>query len=421
MPRHGRLLCNLALFMVQFSASINVSLSRTAFSWFDPATQEAVAPVVFGTVRSIIALVLFAAVRFYWRWRYVGPEAHEHKNAAADLKTRGFGEQEGGEEGTFVANESIVATLAVITPVACRHSPSSHPLEDLQAKRQSYLDSTNVSASDRSRIMLLGVIGIPVNLVCFLTGVSLTDGITTGAFASTIPVCCFVIARCFGVELLSLVKVLAVACVVFGNAIMIEIWNLFVSRSDGVADRPASYYTGCFAFLGNVVAWSFYLVLQKPLLKRVHRLEFLYWFYVGGVTALIAFAVITDGETLRRQIFTPGLLSGWSWLSMCYAGFVNATLPYWLLAYGIEHGGPVLASAWNATQPVLLTIEALTFLGESLSLTKGIGGLVVLVGVSLTVVAHAQTTFHNAPIEPKMMTESPRRHSEASEDFLPLA
>jgi drug/metabolite transporter (DMT)-like permease len=423
------LLCNVALFLVQLSASVNVSLSRTAFSWFDPQHQEAASPVVFGTVRSVFALVLFVGVRFYWRWKYVSAERHRRDGRSVDGDPPGEREGMQSTAGGLVVSESIVSTIGVISPVT-NAPPSLGPPHDggligaptaadkastsdennsPEAQRAAYMSSVDVSHSDRLRIMGLGVIGIPVNLVCFLEAVSRTDGITTGAFASTIPVCCFVLARLLGVERMSRTKVFAVACVVLGNCIMVEVWRMF-SSSGSTSEHSLSYYYGCVFFVGNVVAWSWYLVLQKPLLKRVHRLEFLFWLYVGGVTVLVAFAVATDGRTLARQLFTPGLLSGWSWLSMSYAGVVNATLPYWLLAYGIEHGGPVLASAWNATQPVLLTIASLTFLGETLSQSKAAGGAIVLVGVVLTVIAHAEANKATVPSKrhEEMKAESPR-------------
>lgn len=353
---------HVAFLVVNISASVNTIIARTAFA-FDEPGKERVTPLNLAVGRSVIATCVVGLV-----WLAAHAKCACHRQGDDDDRL----------------DFSSPPPLAVTTPMALGAAPPSKS----PPKQWSLRNALEISG--------LGVLGIPANLLFFLNGVQRTDAVTSGAFACMTPAACFLISRVLGVDALTQLKLASVVLVVIGNNILIEIWTLWSSNA---VSRTLEYYIGCLCFVGNVMAWSLYLVLQKPVLRRVERLDFLAGYYLSGTLAILVVAHVVDPRLLWHQLLSTEVLTRWSWYSICFSGFINATLAYYLVAFGIHHGGPVIASAWSSSQPVFVVLEATLWLGESMNVARAVGGVVVMFGILASVAAHAQDVKHRtAPI-----------------------
>ena len=267
----------------------------------------------------------------------------------------------------------------------------------------------------------IAFIAIPVCLIAYLWGVALADAMTASAISCTTPAWASVTTYLLGLESYSWLKGGGVLLAIAGNAVMAHVWAI----GKGTVHSD-TYYLGVLCLFINIVTWAFYLVWQKPLLQKIERIEFLFRFYLFGCGFMLV-VVLAQWRLFAEQYF-GGRLSLWAWGGVIFAGGVNSTLAYYLLAFAIESSGSsVLAAVYNSLQPLFVTVIAVFLLGEELTFLKLLGGCIVLSGIAICIYAQMmdekkkrRTVAAKATVpddDVQMQVESPRH--EMTVDFLP--
>jgi len=167
----------------------------------------------------------------------------------------------------------------------------------------------------------------------------------------------------------------AVALCITGLALVVELWS-------GVAFSTV----GVTAALGGALALTAYLLMAER--ERRHRDAASLSFY-GFLFAALLWAVVQPlwkfpWSVLGNRVSLQGNLSEHSapvWLLVAFIVIVGTIVTFSLLTGALKHISATRASIVATLEPVVATVVAWAWLGESFGPTQLIGGGVVIAGI----------------------------------------
>nr|CAD1822755.1 unnamed protein product [Ananas comosus var. bracteatus] len=136
---------------------------------------------------------------------------------------------------------------------------------------------------------------------------------------------------------------------------------LFVASSNPILN----WTLGCVYILGNCVAWSGWMVLQVPVLKKYPaRLSVLTLTCTFGLAQFLIIAAFVENDIERWKEYVYKFNS----LNVCYSlqGLVACGLSLSLQIWCIDRGGPLFTAVFQPVQTVLVAIMAAMILGDQL-------------------------------------------------------
>jgi len=226
-----------------------------------------------------------------------------------------------------------------------------------------------VERSDWKRIIILGILIIPFNQTLFLVGQSLTAA-GHGAFLfATTPVWVFVLALIHLKEKATWQRVVGIVIATAG---------VMVVMLSGAREFGTGYLIGDGIILVSVIAWGYYTVLGKKLVLKYGALVVTAYSLAAGSLLYLPFGLFFALDYDYSQS-TPAAWGAVLYMAIGLSVFVYV-LWYWLLK---RFEASRLAVYHNA-QPVIATIVAFLFLGETLTTPFVIGGVAVIIGVIVT-------------------------------------
>lgn len=150
-----------------------------------------------------------------------------------------------------------------------------------------------------------------------------------------------------------------------------------VPPSSALTSQIHHWTLGCIYILGNCLAWSAWMVLQVPVLKRYPaRLSVTTWTCFFGLIQFLVIAAFTE-----RDIAGWIIQSGDELLSILYAGLVASGISFSLQIWCIDRGGPLFVAVFQPVQTVLVAIMAYLILGDQLFCGGLIGAILIMIGL----------------------------------------
>lgn len=216
-------------------------------------------------------------------------------------------------------------------------------------------------------ILLLGVVGGFMFVFLLSSGLAFAPVADSGVFTpSTLPLWVAVLAAVFLAEKFTPARLLGFALILFG-AIAVGGYEILRAPDQG-------QWRGHLMFLGGAFCWAVYTVRFRAsgLSALPASAMMVFWAAISfGLLGL--FCGVDFGQTPPRAIIIQVILQG------VFSGFLS-TLAY---LYCVRHFGAAKTAAFGALVPVIATLGAWVFLGESITMFKGIGILIVCTGVAL--------------------------------------
>lgn len=224
----------------------------------------------------------------------------------------------------------------------------------------------SLSGSDHRKLMLLGILGIPLNQGLFLWGLQSTTPTRAALLYAMTPLVVAVAAHFLLGERLRARRVLGISIALAGVVVVLLGRGL---SFDGVQLR------GDLLVLAGVVCWGLYSVLGKRLVARhgalaVTAASLLYgtlWMVPVEVWALWGLDVLTLGAQ--------------TWGSVFFLAFITSIGSYLLWYYALGRLPAARVTIFMNLQPVLTAALAVALWDESLTLPLCAGGVLVLGGV----------------------------------------
>lgn len=167
----------------------------------------------------------------------------------------------------------------------------------------------------------------------------------------------------------------AVGLVLTGLTLVVELWN-------GVAFSTV----GLTAALGGSFALTAYLLMAER--ERRHRdpasLSFYGFFFATLLWAVVQPLWDFPWGTLDDSVSLQGNLSGYTapvWALIAFIVLIGTMVSFTLLTGALRHISATKASIVASLEPVVATVVAWAWLGETLGVAQLVGGAIVIAGI----------------------------------------
>jgi drug/metabolite transporter (DMT)-like permease len=255
------------------------------------------------------------------------------------------------EPFTFAFYRFVLATVALL--IIDRFAKDRRPIE----------------RCDYGRIVLLGILIIPLNQTLFLLGQSMT-GAGHGAFLfAASPVWIFVLALIHLKEKFQLRRVLGISAALAGVLLIMFSGDVEVHRE---------YLIGDLIIMLSVVAWAYYTVLGKPMVLKYGALRTTAYALTVGTAIYFPFGLY------RAINFDYSAVTLAAWGSIAYMAIGLSLVVYVLWYWVLKYWEASRLAVFHNIQPMIATVVAYLWLGETLTPNFIIGGGIVIAGVVIS-------------------------------------
>lgn len=217
--------------------------------------------------------------------------------------------------------------------------------------------------------MLCGLLGVAINQMLFIKGLTMTTAIHASLLMLCSPILITLLAFWMLKERITIIKIAGLALGIFGSVLLIT------GRQS--ASQPKDYLIGDMFIILNGISYAFYFVLVKPLMERYTPLQVVRWVFTFGFIMMLPVGWLQFGE-IQWQQFTfshTGILF--------FVVIAGTFLAYLFNAFSIRVLGPGVTSAYIYIQLVFAVSIAVLFFNEQLTLQKIAAGIMILGGVFL--------------------------------------
>ena len=226
-----------------------------------------------------------------------------------------------------------------------------------------------IERNDVPKFILLGALNIPLNQFLFLTAIKHTTAPNVALAYALTPAFVFILALIFLKEKATWMKLLGIAVAITGTVMI-----LFEKGFSADSDHLLGNILGLLASL----SWAMYTVLGKNFSQKYGAV------YSIAMSMFIGFLLYIPVYFLTGTEFRVSTITLPQWGQIAYLGIVTSCIAYVLWYYALKHTDASKVSVFNNLQPILTTIMAVAFLGQSLTLIFIIGGILIIAGVYIT-------------------------------------
>jgi len=219
------------------------------------------------------------------------------------------------------------------------------------------------------RFIICALLGIVINQLLFIKGLSMTFSIHASLLMLTTPIFITIIAAFILKEHLHKFKILGLLLGISGALVLI-----MARKNTG---NGSNVIWGDIFVIINAICYSCYFILVKPLMKRYSAMSVIrVLFTIGTFIALpICWSEFITIPWSHYTVLSTSIL-----LLIVVGGTFFA---YTFNLYGIKHLGASVSGSYIYTQPFFATVIAMIFMNETLDIYKIIGGIFIFSGVYL--------------------------------------
>lgn len=219
------------------------------------------------------------------------------------------------------------------------------------------------------RFLLCGLLGVAINQMMFLKGLTLTSTIHASLLILFTPIVITLFAFLVLKERITTGKLAGLILGISGSVLLI------LSKETPGAGQ--SSLTGDMLIMLNAISYAIYFILVKPLMAVYPPLHVVRWVFTIGLFMILPFGWEQFLEVEWQQLDYTHILAI---LSVVVLG---TFLAYYFNVYGIRHLGAGITGAYIYTQPIFASIIAIAYLNEVITPEKIIAGLMIFTGVFL--------------------------------------
>jgi drug/metabolite transporter (DMT)-like permease len=276
----------------------------------------------------------------------------------------------------LVAVQLFFGTWSIVGKLVLRHLPSTGlvairvaggTLAFLVLQRTAkrfWLDRR----SDYARLALYSLLGVALNQLLFVKGLSLSTAINANLLGTMIPVFTLLAGVALGYERFSLRVVVGVAVAACGAVYLV---NPFRASFSGATTL------GNLLLLSNSFCYGLYLAISQGAIRRYGALTVITWVFLLGCVVTVPLG----GYYLAQTPMTH--LGAGVWLALVYIILVPTVGAYYLNAWALGRVAPSTVAIYIYLQPLFAFALAPLLLGERLNPRTGLATLLIFAGVAL--------------------------------------
>lgn len=214
----------------------------------------------------------------------------------------------------------------------------------------------------------LGFLGVFANQLLFINGLERTAATNASILMPSIPVFAVAVGVVLRIERVGPVRLAGIVLAALGALVMVN--PLHFSLDHGALQ-------GNELILANCLCFASFLVLQRPILRRLPWRTVIAGAFAFGALGM---AVVT-GPRIAAVDF--GALPAGVWWGLGYIVLFPTVLTYSLNTWAVRRSSPSLTAAYTTLQPVATAVLAAIFLAESPGWVQGIGFALIAGGLWL--------------------------------------
>lgn len=215
----------------------------------------------------------------------------------------------------------------------------------------------------------LGIVGVALNQICFITGVATTSVAHAALIVSMTPVLVLLLAWLRGQESLRRNKVLGMAVAISGVVVL----NLAPGRSSQGASIG-----GDLLVFGSALSFALFTVAGKEVAAHHGSLTLNTFGFLTGAVALTPIIVYYGRSTDWGAVPLAG------WTTIAFMAAFPSVVCYLIFSYALKHIAASRVASFSYSQPFIATLAGWAVLREPITLGVAAGGTLVLAGVYLT-------------------------------------
>lgn len=220
--------------------------------------------------------------------------------------------------------------------------------------------------ADLPTLALLGLLGVFANQLLFIHGLQWTTATNAAILMPSIPVFAVAVAVLLRIERVGLYRTLGILLSAGGALVMVN--PLRFSSGDGTLRGNA-------LILGNCLCFAAYLVVQRPILRRLPWRTVVAGAFAFGAAGVLAVAwVRIDAAELA------GVPAG-AWWGVAYIVIFPTVLSYSLNTWAVRRSSPTLTAAYTTLQPVFTATLAAMVLAERPGWNGAVGFALIVAGL----------------------------------------
>jgi drug/metabolite transporter (DMT)-like permease len=297
-----------------------------------------------------------------------------NRNRAASAGERGGGI---GPHLALVAVQLLFGTWPIVGKIALSALPST----GLVAFRvggatlaflilQRTLGRAQVIArKDYARLALYSLLGVVLNQLLFVKGLSLTSSVINATLlGTTIPVFTLLVSITLGYDRVSFRKASGIILAACGVVYLVDPLR---------ADFSSGKTLGNILLVANSFSYGAYIAISKDVLKRYGALTVITWIFVFGSIVTIPVGLFSLAGTPFETI-TAGV-----WLAVLYIILAPTVGAYYLNGWALARVEPSTVAVYIYLQPLIAFALAPLILGESWNSRTWVASLLIFVGVAV--------------------------------------
>lgn len=215
-------------------------------------------------------------------------------------------------------------------------------------------------------LALLGLLGVFLNQILFIVGLDHTSATNAAILMASIPVFAIAVAALLRIERIGRTTLLGVSLTVAGCLALLDPTRLTSAGESAF---------GNLLILLNALSYATFLVVQRPILRRLPWRTVIAWSFLFGTLGVAA----VGAPSLAR--LEPTAVPSSTWLGLAFIVLVPTVLGYSLATWAVRRSSPSLVAAYTTLQPVVAAAAAVAFLSETVSQAEAVGFLLIATGL----------------------------------------
>lgn len=217
-------------------------------------------------------------------------------------------------------------------------------------------------------IVILAILGVFIHQIIQASALKFIDASSAGWMISFVPVFTAILSIFFLSERFTFSKLIGMSMAVFGVL-------LVTTHDSGTLQLSKNW--GYALMIASTLNWAVYSILIKKFRLPYTALAITFW------TSFIGF-LLTVPITLRTKGWTSLLsLPQQDWIHLLFLGIFVSAIAYWYWGKALEVLEATQVSVLMYLQPLVTLLAAIILLKERIVLTSSIGGLCIILGVSI--------------------------------------
>jgi drug/metabolite transporter (DMT)-like permease len=220
------------------------------------------------------------------------------------------------------------------------------------------------------RVLLLGLLGVPLNQGFFLTGLGQSTPSHAALLYTLTPLFVFLISWRMGTEKLQATKIVGLVIALGGAAIVV-----FERTGSNVNGGSA---VGDLLILVAVLAWAGYTVLGKPLVSANGPIAATVWSLTVGTIMFLPMGLSSAAHVTFTGLTAP------VWGALVFLVTLTSVVAYLCWYYALGSLEPSRVAVFTNLQPVATALASWMIRGDRVTPGLAVGGALVIGGVLVT-------------------------------------